>query len=110
MGQSFVSPIANLVISAGATGSSVISGIKDARALCIFAPASPATLTGSIKIQAYPTAGANPRDLTSGGADITINAGDAVVLTDVVYPKIRLLSSLAEGAQRTFNVTKRWED
>lgn len=110
MGQSFVSPIANLVISSSATGSNIISGIKDARAISIYAPGSGATLTGTVKVQVYPTGGSTvPRDLTSAGADVTIQAGDCLVITDVAFWKLRLLSSTAEGAQRTFNVMKRWE-
>ena len=110
MPQSFVSPIANLVIAISATGSNVISGIKDARALCIYAPASPATLTGTVKVQVYPTAGTvSPRDLTSAAVDITVAAGDAVVITDIAFTRLRLLSSSAEGAARTFHVMKRWE-
>ncbi len=110
MPQSFVNQLASLVISSGGTGSSIVSGIKAGRALGIWAPGGGATLTGTVKLQVYPTGGSTtPRDLTSAGADIVIQAGDCLVLTDIVYPKIRLLSSLAEGAARTFIVTQRWE-
>jgi hypothetical protein len=107
MGESFVSPLANLVVTGSATASNKIAGLKDCRAIGIFAAGT--AFTGTIKVQVAPVSGAQMRDLTSAGADVLIQAGDCLVISDIVFEQIRLLSTAAEAARRPFAVIKRWE-
>ena len=107
MPQSFLSPMSSMIVTAGATASNRIANFRDARCLGIFNGS--ATFTGTVKIQVAPVSGGTMSDLTSAGADVTIAAGDCIVITDIAFEQIRLLSSSAEGAKRTFTVMKRWE-
>jgi hypothetical protein len=105
--QSFLSNMGRLVITAGATSSQLLSNFRDARAIGIFAGTT--AHTGTIKVQVAPVSGLTLRDLTSAGSDVVIQAGKCVVITEVVFEQIRLISSLPEGASRYFRVMKRWE-
>jgi hypothetical protein len=107
MPQSFIKPLANLIITGSATASNRIGSLKDARAIGIFAGAT--AFTGTIKIQVAPVSGGAMRDLTSAGADVTLQAGDCLVITDIVFEQLRLLSSASEAARRVFAAVKRFE-
>lgn len=107
MPQSFVKSLGNLVITGNATASNRLGGLRDARAIGIFAGAT--AFTGSVKVQVAPVSGGVMRDLTSAGSDVTIAAGDCVVILDVVFEQLRLLSSAGEAARREFVVMKRFE-
>lgn len=97
----------NLVITGSATASNKVANFRDARALAIFAGAT--AFTGTIKVQVAPVSGGTMRDLTSAGVDVTIAAGDCLVITDIVFEQVRLLSGSTEAARRQFSVMKRWE-
>ena len=109
----FVANLPNLVIPSGQQASNAIGGMDDAEALTFYAPAA---LTGTITIQVAPDKQASeggPATSTltwytkqSGGADITIPAGKSVTLTDIGFRQMRLASGSAEGADRTFKITK----
>jgi hypothetical protein len=107
MPQSFLSPMPNLVVTGTATASNKIANFRDARSLAIFAGAT--AFTGTIKVQVAPVSGGQMCDLTSAGGDIVIQTGDCLVITEIVFEQIRLLSSTSEGARRQFKVMKRWE-
>jgi len=106
----------NFLIGNGTTTSNAIGGFEDAEALVIYAPAA---LTGTVTLQVAPDREASERDqsgaaaaaivwatMQSGGSDITIPAGKALTLTDIGFRQMRLVSGSAEGADRTFKVSK----
>lgn len=96
----------DLTISNAGTTSNAIGSIDDAEAIVIYAPA---TLTGTVTVQVEPTeTGTAWVDLTSGGSDVTIAAGNSVTITEGGFRQLRLSSSAAEGAARVFSVTKQF--
>lgn len=104
--------VTDLVIAAGAQQSNGTSyratedngELDDADAVLIMAPDA---LTGTLTVQCGPNADGNFVVLQSPpGTDITLAAGKAIVITDVPYPKIAVISAAAEGAQRTIRVRK----
>ena len=105
--SSWVVNLPDLVIANAGTVSGAIGSLEDADTITIYAPAA---LTGTVTIQIEPTAaGTDWIDLTSGGSDVTIGAGNAVVVGDISFRQIRLSSGAAEGAERTFRVTKQFQ-
>lgn len=101
------SDLPDLVISNGGTTSgALISALQDADWITIYAPS---TLTGTVTVQVSDVdSNQTWYDLTvvDGTADITIPAGNAVAIRYTGYKSLRLSSSAAEGAERTFAVTK----
>lgn len=93
----------SLTIANGGTTSGALGGFTDARSVVLYAPSA---LTGTVTIQIEPSAsGTSWVDLSSAGSDVTIAAGNAVVLEPLGFRQIRLSSSAAEAAARTFTVT-----
>ncbi len=89
--------------------SNAISGFADADVVTIFAP----TLTNVHEVQVNAAAGAATASsgwatLTSGGANVVVNSGTAVTITDVAFGSLRVQSRGAESAQRTFSVVKQF--
>lgn len=107
----FIADLASLTIVSGQTTGTAIGGLDDSEAFTIYAPAS---LTGNITMQVSPDrqvseggpASAAWSTLQSGGVDITLTAGKALTITDVAIRQLRLVSDVAEGADRTFRITK----
>lgn len=89
--------LANLVIANNATDSNVVE-VGRAKAVTVMAPG---TLTGTITIQASDD-GSTFYTLKSGGSDVSIGVNAAVTITDVGHKYLRVHSSGAEGAARTF--------
>lgn len=105
-----VANLTSLTIASGQTVGAAIGGMDDAEALVIYAPAA---LTGTITLQISPTREASEgggtatwATLQSGGADITLGAGKALTITDIGFRQLRMVSDAAEGATRTFLITK----
>jgi hypothetical protein len=73
--------------------------LGQATGITIYAPAA---LTGTITIEVQPYGDATWRTLQSGGADITLAATKAVVISPPAFADLRLHSSGAEGADRDF--------
>ena len=98
----------NLVIANGATAATtpITAYLDDAKTITLVAPA---TLTGTVTIRGSVDGGVTYVDAGSGGSDITIGAGNAVTLTDPAFNAISVLSSIAEGAERIFQVIKSFE-
>lgn len=109
----FIAKMADCVISSGGTTGSQVEGFDDAEAVSIWAPG---TLTGTITIQASPdvpedvggptAANATWGTMQSGGTDITIAASKVLTITDITFRRLRMISGSAEGADRTFKITK----
>jgi hypothetical protein len=101
----FFANLPNLVIANGATAvtTAITKGLDDARAITIQAPSA---LTGTITVQISTDAGTTWSDLTSGGSDVTIAAGNSLTITDPCFNALRVASGSAEGAERTFLVAK----
>jgi hypothetical protein len=95
----------NMVTTSGGTISGVIRQFDDAWALTIY---SPATLTStSVTIEVEPTdTGTSFVTLQSGGSDVVMVAGRATVISPVPFMQMRVACGAAEGADRTFRVTK----
>lgn len=93
-----------LTIASGASTSNV-SADFDALAITLYAPA---TVTASqILVQVEPTSsGSNFVDLQSGGSDVVFTAGKALVISPPTFKQLRLTSTSAEGATRTFPMTQ----
>lgn len=90
----------NLVIANGGTTSNSIK-VGAYNALTLYAPAA---LTGTVNIQASDD-DSTFYDIKSGGSSVTIAANDALPLGTIGSKFMRLKSSGAEGAARTFKCT-----
>lgn len=99
-----VADLQDLTILSGATNSNAVGILDDTITLTIYAPSA---LTGTITLQVEPsTAGTSFVALTSAGSDVTIGASKAVTIGNIGFRQIRVVSSGAEGADRTFKITK----
>lgn len=93
-----------MVIPSGQQNSNAVKPIDDCYGLGI---TSPSALTGTITVEVEMTdTGTSFATLQSGGTDITIAAGKATILTPLPYKQIRMHSNAAEGADRTFLVSR----
>ena len=104
----YLANLPNLVIANGATDTTtpITRYLDDAKTLTIVAPSA---LTGTVTVQISVDDGTTYVDAGSGGSDITIGAGNAVTITDPSFNGLRVTSSIAEGAERTFTVIKSFE-
>lgn len=95
----------DMTVANGGTTSGVIRQFDDSWAITVY---SPATLTStSVTIDVEPTdTGTNFVTLQSGGSDVVIVAGKATVISPVPFMQMRVVCGAAEGAARTFTVTK----
>lgn len=64
----------------------------------------PAALTAAVTVQVLPFGDATWRTLQSGGVDVAVGAGKAVVISPPAFADLRLHSAGAEGADRDFFV------
>ena len=96
--------LGSLTISSGGTASSALTAyLSDAKAITLTAPAS---VTGTITVQISVDGGTTYVDLTSGGSDVTIAAGNSVTITDPAFNALRVNSGSTETDTRTFTVAK----
>lgn len=110
-----VTDLGTISIANAGTTSGGLSGVSSASvvrvaldyaiAISIF---SPAALTGTVTVQVSPVespAAGDWKALSVGGADVTIPAAKAVILTSLGgFKDLRLVSGSAEAAQRDFIV------
>ena len=106
MGRHFANLPSMVIANGGTVSGTITSYLGDARSITITAPSA---LTGTVTIQGSVDGGTTYVDVGSGGSDVTIGAGNAVTITDPAFNAIRLSSSIAEGAERTFLVGKTFE-
>lgn len=104
----FMADLPSITVSSGGSNSNAISLVEDAYGLGI---AAPATLTASqVTVQVAMSSGAAATFVTlqSGGSDVVLAAGKALIITPLPYRQLRVNSSVAggEGAARTFTVSK----
>lgn len=101
----YVRGLPSLVIPNGTSTSNALGQIlEDSWGLTIYTPAA---LTGTISVEVEPTdTGTNFVTLQSGGTDVTLPAGKATVINPIPFRQIRVTSNAAEGAARTFTLTK----
>ena len=90
--------LAVTIASSAQTSSDVSIGSFHTFSIAIVAPA---TLTGVVTVHVS-LDGSTFVALQSAGADVTIAAGKAVVLSPFPFSHIRFVSSQAEGATRSF--------
>lgn len=95
----------NMTATSGGTTTNAVGNLDDAWGLTVF---SPGTLTSTgVTVQVEPTStGTNFVVLQSGGSDVQFIAGRATVISPVPFKQVRLVCSAAEGATRTFTITK----
>lgn len=99
MAYTYPSSAVSVTIPSGQTRSAPIN-LPNCAGMVVLAPT---TITGVITVEIEPVPGGSTfSTLSSGGSDITIPAGRAVVLTIVGFRQLRLASSAAEAADRTF--------
>lgn len=100
-----VTGLPNMLATSGGTTTNAVGNLDDAWGLTVY---TPGTLTSTgVFVQVEPTStGTNFINLQSGGADVQMIAGRATVISPVPFRQIRLLCSQAEGAARTFTITK----
>lgn len=92
------------IIPNGLSTSNVLSNLDDCWAIGLTAPA---TLSGTITVEVEPTStGIAFVTLQSGGLDVSIAASKAIVLSPFPFRQLRLVSTAAEGADRTFSVLR----
>lgn len=95
-----------LVIANGGTESDALDyqDLRHVESLTIFGPSA---LTGVATVEVAPTRTPVAADwvaLQSGGADVTITADKATTIHPGVAQALRIVSSAAEGAERSFPV------
>ncbi len=96
-----------LVIANAGTASGTLGPFNWADSITIMGDVT--GLTGTINVEVADIEPASVvagdyRTLQSGGADITVTVDDATVILNTGFKSLRLLSSAAEGAERTFDI------
>jgi len=92
-----------LTIAQAAQNSDVLSmGSAGTREGYIVGILNPATLTGTVTVEVCDTEAGTFRTLQSDAVDITLAVGKAAVLDPFPFPFMRLHSTLAEAAARSF--------
>ena len=111
--STYIKDMGLFTISNGATASNIIQGFEDAECVYIWSMQSGA-YTGTITVSVVSTDStatgtSNSRaDLTSGGSDVTIAAGNSVPITDTCFRGLMVYSSGAEAVDRQFRVLARF--
>ena len=92
----------DIVIANGAQASTGTFGqaiAKAARSIAIFGPA---TLAETVNVRVTNDAGSTWKVLQSGGTDVTVGAGDCIIIDSVCYDDLGLYATGATAAARTF--------
>lgn len=84
----------NLTFTGTSTVSNAIAGMDDCEGLSIFWSSSTGT-TMTVQIALDPTSTSAFGILQSGGADVTITAGETVVVSPCPFRQMRLLATAA---------------
>jgi hypothetical protein len=101
-----VTRMPDMVTTAGGTTSNAIGIFDDAWAISIYSPATTFTST-YVTIQVEPTStGTDFVTLQSGGSDVTLSSGAAMVISPLPFMQLRIVHDAAEAAARTFTVRK----
>lgn len=96
----------NLTIASGSSNSNAIELMEDAYGLGIQAPATLTSTMILVQVAMAASSGATFATLQSGGTDVTITAGKALIITPIPYKQLRIQGSSAEGADRSFTTGK----
>lgn len=95
-----------MTVSSGGTVTNAIRQFDDAWAVSIYSPNSTFTSTSAL-VSVEPTdTGVSFVPLQSGGVDVTLTSGRAMVMSPVPFRQLRVEFSAAEDAPRTFTVRK----
>lgn len=104
MPSQVVVDLPSATIASGGTDSNAVTHLDDAVSISIFAPA---TLTGTVTLYVEPSStGTSFVIQYSGGSAVTIPAGANTTLFGPSFRQLKLISNGAEGADRTFRITK----
>lgn len=93
-----------LTISNGDTESSELDLKGTAKRQWVMKISGPSALTGTITIQTAEKTGGTYNTLQSGGSDINVSAGKQVIIDPLIAGALKLVSSGAEGDDRTFQL------
>jgi len=107
----YLADLPTLVIAGGATASQAIAGFGDAEAVSVFASEILTNAHLQINVHtnsAAATATVGWATLTSGGANVILQANKMVVITDVPWGALRLSGTDSEGAARVIRVQKQF--
>jgi hypothetical protein len=102
--QNFVSPLPDLVIANGATGSNKVV-LTDARSIAIGAPA----FLGTVKVQVAQSSGGTMRNLIVSATGLALVSNGVVHFADPAFKQIRVLSLAAQTAAKNFTLTKSFQ-
>lgn len=96
--------LTDLVIASSGTDSNVlgVAELNDAEKLIIYPPAA---LTGTVTVEVSQD-NLTFTTLEKDGSDIAITAGKAIELENPAFRYMKVVSDMAEAAERTFQITK----
>lgn len=94
-----------MTATSGGTTTNAVGNLDDAWGLTVGTPGTLTSTGVTVQIELTST-GTNFITLQSGGADISMVAGRGTVISPVPFKQIRLVCSAAEGATRTFTLSK----
>ena len=112
--STYLKDMGTLTIVDGATLSNILTGFEDCDAAYIFSNSQSTAFTGTVTVRVSGVAGAATTttnawaDLTSGGSDVTIAAGNSVPITDTAFYSLMVASSGSEVADISFRVVGRF--
>jgi len=86
--------------------SNAISLFEDAYGVSVQAPPTLTACQVTVQVAVSSGAAATFSTLQSGGADVLLFAGKALIMTPLPYRQFRINSTTAEGASRTFQAAK----
>lgn len=99
--MAFVS-MGTITIASAASTSTIMGGFEDAEAMGIGASANAETATLTVGA----TIAGPFFALQSGGADVTLNGGKFVTISEVAFNAIQLTTASGVAADRTFTIMK----
>lgn len=86
--------------------SNTITGFEDSFGLSIVAPATLTSTSVTLQVTNSTDSAAVFGTLQSGGSDVVITAGKALVVTPIPFQQLKLLGTSTEAGTRTFTVAK----
>lgn len=100
----------SLTDTAANNGAAISAGqlktLKMADRLLIWGPSA---LTGTVTVEVTPDGGTTWNQLSHNGTDVTVAAGDARDVENLAWDNLRVKSSGAEAAERSFQIMAQFD-